>query len=443
MRIVLSLSKSTATTGNPGNDWISRIIFVSVMVLSTLRVGERTPEKKDAKATRVMERYSPGRAAPGSGTSPKIDIETVMPAFLDAIKSIVDKDQSPSQWTPDAKKKLRRWAIERLQEISNSKRTYVMRERADEPMWVISSPTVLVEIVKTKLRTHRKKKGNKLSKCRSVLSSSASRNRKKAPWMVRHFPVGTTFQLFVDRGMLEMTVIGSDGSGGNHMIQVHSEVFGMTPNGDRAFCWTSCFAPPFSKQEIEQVQEFKERNKRKQAKKALSDIVGPPSSDGSGSPTKASLPPAAGSEDETEPASEAASQKRKSQLNVPPSPNAAGNNDAVNDGAVDDSEKEGSRSSRPLRRQLTLEESIGGMESGTSLYDELTQEAAKRTLRNFGEVNNDSDCELVAPVGNLKEAKQAEESADKFREMAEAELMTEEALKMEPEEDQTEGKTMK
>jgi hypothetical protein len=130
-------------------------------------------------------------------------------------------------------------------------------------------------------------------------------------------------------------------------------------------------------------------------------------------------------------------------LNVPPSPRNAAGNDAVNDGAVYDSEKEGSRSSRPIRRQLTLEESIGGMESGTSLYDELTQEAAKRTLRNFGEVNNDSDCELVAPVGNLKEAKQAEESADKFREMAEAELMTEEALKMEPEEDQTEGKTMK
>ena len=215
----------------------------------------------------------------------------------------------------------------------------------------------------------------------------------------------------------------------------------MTQNGDRASCWASCFAPPFSKQENEQVQEFKERNKRKQAKKALSEIVGSPSSDGSGSQTKASPPPAAGSEDETEPASEAASlNKRKSLLNVPPSP--AGN-DAVNDGAVDDSEKEGSRSSRPLRRQLTLEESIGGMESGTSLYDELTQEAAKRTLRNFGEVNNDSDCELVAPVGNLKEAKQAEESADKFREMAEAELMTEEALKMEPEEDQTEGKTMK
>ena len=441
MRIVLSLSKSTATTGNPGNYWISRIIFVSVMVLSTLRVGERTPEKKDAKPTRVMERYSPGRAAPGSGTSPKIDIETVMPAFLDAIKSIVDKDQSPSQWTPDAKKKLRKWAIDRLQEISNSKRAYVMRERADEPMWVISSPTVLVDIVKTKLRTHRKKKGNKLAKCRSVLSTFAFRNRKKAPWMVRHFPVGTTFQLFVDRGMLEMTVIGSDGSGENHMIQVHSEVFGMTQNGDRASCWASCFAPPFSKQENEQVQEFKERNKRKQAKKALSEIVGSPSSDGSGSQTKASPPPAAGSEDETEPASEAASlNKRKSLLNVPPSP--AGN-DAVNDGAVDDSEKEDSRSSRPLRRQLTLEESIGGMESGTSLYDELTQEAAKRTLRNFGEVNNDSDCELVAPVGNLKEAKQAEESADKFREMAEAELMTEEALKMEPEEDQTEGKTMK
>ena len=260
--------------------------------------------------------------------------------------------------------------------------------------------------------------------------------------MVRDFPVGTTFQVSVERSQLELTVIGSDGSGENHMIQVHSEVFGMTQNGDRAFCWTSCFAPPFSKQENEQVQEFKERNKRKQAKKALSDIVGSPSSDGSGSQTKASLPPAAGSEDETEPASEAASQKRKSQLNVPPSPNAAGNNDAVNDGAVDDSEKEGS-SSRPLRRQLTLEESIGGMESGTSLYDELTQEAAKRTLRNFGEVNNNSDCELVAHVGNLKEAKQAEESADKFREMAEAELMTEEALKMEPEEDQTEGKTMK
>ena len=80
------------------------------------------------------------------------------------------------------------------------------------------------------------------------------------------------------------------------------------------------------------------------------------------------------------------------------------------------------------------------MESGTSLYDELTQEAAKRTLRNFGEVNNDSDCELMAHVGNINEAKQAQESAARFREMAEAELMTEEALKME---DQTEGKTMK
>ena len=86
---------------------------------------------------------------------------------------------------------------------------------------------------------------------------------------------------------------------------------------------------------------------------------------------------------------------------------------------------------------------MGGIESGTSVYDELTQEAEQRTLSNYGEDNNDSACELVAPVGNLKEAKQAEESADKFREMAEAELMTEEALKMEPEEDQTEGKTMK
>ena len=86
---------------------------------------------------------------------------------------------------------------------------------------------------------------------------------------------------------------------------------------------------------------------------------------------------------------------------------------------------------------------MDGMESGTSVYDELTQEAEQRTLRNYGEDNNDSDCELMAHVGNINEAKQAEESAARFREMAEAELMTEEALKMEPEEDQTEGKTMK
>ena len=256
--------------------------------------------------------------------------------------------------------------------------------------------------------------------------------------MMRSFKVDDVFSLRVEGVLVELKVLEVEGEAQDQMLRVHSDVFGLNKARQPESFWTSSFAVPFKKTDMDQVYAFESQRKEQEAREIEVSLASP-SSSGRSSKSLLSNKRQQESQPDRQPApKKTSSGARRSLLNVPPPLIRRGNKQTLADGHDDTTDShediDHAVDTPSPGRQLTLEETLAAgarKESGPSMYDELVQDAEQTLMESRFERNEDSDCEFVSPIQTLEQAQQAKVSTRKMRDLQMATILTAEALKKE------------
>lgn len=255
--------------------------------------------------------------------------------------------------------------------------------------------------------------------------------------MQRTFKVDDMFTLRVEGLLVDLKVLEVEGEAQDQMLRVHSDVFGLNKARQPESFWTSSFAVPFKRTDMDQVYAFESQRKEQEAREIEVSLASP-SSSGRSSKSLLSNKRQQESQPDRQPApKKTSSGTRRSLLNVPP-PFRRGNKQTPDDGHDDTTDSQEdihlAADTHSPGRQLTLEETLAAgprKESGPSMYDELVQDAEQTLMEGRCERNEDSDCEFVSPIQTLEQAQQAKVSTTKMRDLQMATILTAEALKKE------------
>ena len=79
--------------------------------------------------------------------------------------------------------------------------------------------------------------------------------------MMRSFKVDDVFSLRVEGVLVELKVLEVEGEAQDQMLRVHSDVFGLNKARQPESFWTSSFAVPFKKTDMDQVYAFESQRK--------------------------------------------------------------------------------------------------------------------------------------------------------------------------------------